>query len=121
MRRRGAPGLSDEQTMHAMGIDDAYRVERVLARGAGGLTELVTLDGAGPFVRKKIPLELADRAVWAHLADCSSPRLPQVVATYELPDAFVAVYGYLPGSTRLDMVRRSVWVRMTLFWNTGSM
>lgn len=77
--------MSDEQTMHAMGIDDAYRVERVLARGAGGPTELVTLDGAGPFVRKKTPLELADRAVWAHLADCSSPRLPQVVATYELP------------------------------------
>ena len=104
MRRRGASGLSDEQAMHAMGIDDAYRVERVLARGAGGLTELVTLDGAGPFVRKKIPLELADRAVWARLADCSSPRLPQVVATYELPDAFVAVYGYLPGSTLEQVV-----------------
>lgn len=107
MRRRGAYSLSDEQAMHAMGIDDAYRVERVLARGAGGLTELVTLDGAGPFVRKKIPLELADRAVWARLADCSSPRLPQVVATYELPDAFVAVYGYLPGSTLEQVVEAS--------------
>ena len=35
-------GLNDEQVIHAMGIDDAYRVERVLARGAGGVTELVT-------------------------------------------------------------------------------
>ena len=25
--------------MHAMGIDDAYHVERVLASGAGGTTE----------------------------------------------------------------------------------
>ena len=85
--------------MHAMSINDAYHVERVLAQGRGGVTELVTLDGSGPFVRKKMPLSHARRDVWAALSSCSCPRLPQVVATYELPDAFVAVYGYVPGDT----------------------
>ncbi len=27
--------MDDTQTMHAMGIDDAYHVEQVLARGCG--------------------------------------------------------------------------------------
>lgn len=47
--------MDDKQTAHAMGIDDTYRVERTLARGQGGVTELVSIDGIGPFVRKKIP------------------------------------------------------------------
>ena len=99
MRRVRIAGLNEEQTMHAMGIDDAYQVVRVLADGRGGTTELVTIEDAGPFVRKKIPQKLANRSVWAALADCACSRLPQVVATYELPDRFVAVYEYVPGST----------------------
>lgn len=85
--------------MHALGIDDAYHVERTLAEGRAGVTQLVTIEGSGPFVRKKIPSSLANRAVWAALADCESPRLPQVAATYEMPDCFVAVYDYVPGNT----------------------
>lgn len=85
--------------MHAMALDDAYRVERVLARGSYGVTELVTLDGAGPFVRKKIPLALARRDVWAALGECASPRLPHVEATYELPDLYVVIFDYVPGQT----------------------
>lgn len=93
--------------MHAMGIDDAYRVERVLVRNANGATELVTIEDAGPFVRKKMPTERADRAVWAALAGNDCPRLPQVAATYEMPDCFVAVYDYIPGETLEDAVVRS--------------
>ena len=62
--------------MHAMSLDDTYRVEQVLARGEDGITELVTIDGAGPFVRKKMRQELARRNVWSALTECSSPRLP---------------------------------------------
>lgn len=80
-----------------MCIDDAYRVERVLARGAGGVTELVTLDGSGPFVRKRIPSKLARRGVWATLSECDCARLPHVDATYEMPDEFVVVCDYVPG------------------------
>ena len=40
--------MDDTRTMHAMGIDDAYHVEQVLARGPRGVTELVTIDGVGP-------------------------------------------------------------------------
>ena len=97
-------GLNDEQVIHAMGIDDAYRVERVLARGAGGVTELVTLDGSGPFVRKRIPSKLARRGVWATLAECGCARLPHVEATYEMPDEFVVVCDYVPGENLEQLV-----------------
>ena len=61
--------MDERQTMHAMMLDDAYCVERVLADGAYGVTEMVSLDGVGPFVRKK------------------------------LPDMFVVVYDYVDGVT----------------------
>ena len=89
-----------------MSIDDAYHVERVLARGKGGVTELVTIDGAGPFVRKKIPNELARRGVWSALADCDCARLPQVEGTYKMPDEFVVVYDFVPGDTLEALVKR---------------
>lgn len=89
--------MNDNQLMHAMSLDDTYRVEQVLARGEDGITELVTIDGAGPFVRKKIRQELARRNVWSALTECSSPRLPRVEATYELPEHFVVVYDFMPG------------------------
>ena len=82
-----------------MGIDDAYRVKQVLARGADGMTELVTLDGSGLFVRKRIASGLARRSVWAALADCGCDRLPHVEATYEMPEEFVVVYDFVPGDT----------------------
>ena len=97
--RQRIAGLNEEQVMHAMGIDDAYRVERVLARGIGGVTERVTIDGAGPFIRKKMPSARADRGVWAAIASSPCPRLPQIAATYEMPDCFVAVYDAVPGDT----------------------
>lgn len=89
--------MNDNQLMHAMSLDDTYRVEQVLARGEDGITELVTIDGAGPFVRKKIRQELARRNVWSALTECSSPRLPHVEATYELPEHFIVVYDFVPG------------------------
>lgn len=87
-----------------MSIDDMYRVERVLARGAGGVTELVTIDGAGPFVRKKIPNKLANRGVWSLIESCGCARLPKVEATYSLPDQFVVVYDFVPGQTLEELV-----------------
>lgn len=65
--------MNDSQLMHAMSLDDTYRVEQVLARGEDGITELVTIDGTGPFVRKKMRQELARRNVWSALTECSSP------------------------------------------------
>ena len=92
--------MDDERVMHGLGLDEAYHVERVLAsRRDGAVTERVTLDGAGPFIRKKIPLEQANRSVWAELSSCTCLRLPQISATYELPDTFVVVYAYVSGET----------------------
>lgn len=105
--RRRIPGLNSEQVMHAMGIDDACRVQRVLVRNANGVTELVTIEDAGPFVRKKMPLQSANRAVWAALAGSACPRLPQVAATYEMPDWFVVVYDYVPGESLANAVERA--------------
>ena len=97
--------MNDAQVMHAMALDDMYHVQRVLARGAGELTELVTIEDAGPFVRKKIPGEMARRGVWSALGQCSCARLPRVEATYELPDQFVVVYDYVPGQTVEALVK----------------
>lgn len=92
--------MNEEQLIHALSIDDAYHVERTLVESHGkGVTERVTMEGSGPFVRKKIPLNLANRAVWAVLQECDSLRLPRVALTYELPDCFVAVYDFVPGNT----------------------
>ena len=97
--------MNDEQVLHAMCIDDSYHVERVLAEKPNGTTELVTIDGAGPFVRKKIPLELANRRVWSVLPECDCARLPHVETTYELPDRFVVVYDYMPGESLESLVQ----------------
>ena len=96
--------MNDDQVLHALHFDDAYEVKTVLADGAGGLTELVFLDGAGPFVRKKIPEKMVRRGVWSALSECKCRRLPHVVATYELPDMFVVVYDYVPGETLESLV-----------------
>ena len=99
--------MNDSQLMHAMSIDDTYRVERVLARGEDGITELVTIDGAGPFVRKKMRQELARRNVWSALTECDSPRLPRVEATYELPEHFVVVYDFVPGQPLSKIIEKN--------------
>ncbi len=96
--------MDNTRTMHAMGIDDAYHVEQVLARGPRGVTELVTIDGVGPFVRKKIPTVLAQRGVWSALGGSTCPRLPRVEATYELPDCVAVVLDYVPGPTLEQVV-----------------
>ena len=100
--------MDDTRTMHAMGIDDAYYVEQVLARGPRGVTELVTIDGVGPFVRKKIPTVLAQRGVWSALGGSTCPRLPRVEATYELPDCVAVVLDYVPGPTLEQVVAERV-------------
>ena len=46
--------MDEHATLHGMNIDDAYVVERRLARGPAGTTELVTLGDVGPFVRKRL-------------------------------------------------------------------
>lgn len=98
--------MDDKQTMHAIILDDMYRVERVLAQNPYGVTELVSIDGTGPFVRKKIPLSLARRDVWSALVDCHSSRLPHVIAMYELPDMFVVIYDYVEGQSITHLVKQ---------------
>ncbi|WP_322152878.1 serine/threonine-protein kinase [Paratractidigestivibacter sp.] len=96
--------MNDEQIMHAMSLDDVYHVDRMLAHGAGGLTELVSIDGAGPFVRKKLPLEIANQSVWSTIGAIDCKRLPKVEASYLLPDQYVVVYDYVPGQTLEDLI-----------------
>ena len=87
-----------------MCIDDIYHVERVLAQGKDGRTELVSVEGAGPFVRKKMARELVRRGVWFALLDCDCARLPKIEATYQLPDEFVVVYDFIPGENLQELV-----------------
>ena len=99
-----AIGPREGRVLHAMSIDDAYEVQRVLSSGPGGRTEVVAIDGFGPYLRKKIPSSLVDRRVWTALSECSSLRLPHVVATYETPDEFVVVCDFVPGDTLHEIV-----------------
>lgn len=87
-----------------MSIDDMYHVERVIARGKGGVTELVTVEGAGPFVRKKMTRGLVRRGVWSALLDCDCPRLPHIENIYQMPDEFVVVYDFIPGKSLRELV-----------------
>ena len=84
--------------------DDAYHVIRVLADGPTGRTELVTLDGEGPLVRKHMPAEIANASAWAVAMETDEPLLPRIESLYRMPDEFVVVYEYVPGSSLLSMV-----------------
>lgn len=98
--------MNDLQVMHAMQLDDAYRVEKTLASGSGGITELVTIGNAGPFVRKKIPSSFARRRIWSTVPECECWRLPSVEATYELPDYFVVIYDFVPGDSLEHLIEK---------------
>lgn len=89
----------EKRVSHAMSIDDAYRIEQTLSRDERCITELVTIDEAGPFIRKKIPIKIVRRTVWAALADCANSGIPRIQATYETLDWFVVVHDYVPGKT----------------------
>lgn len=91
--------MDDGQTLRSMVRDDAYHVERVLAEGPSGKTELVTLDGEGPLVRKRIPAALANAAAWVACLDIDEPLLPRIESLYPTPDELVVVYDYVPGTT----------------------
>lgn len=88
-----------DAVIDALERDEAYRTVRVLASKASGRTELVVPAHAdAPFyVRKRIPIALANPEAWTQLAHISHPHLPHVVETYVLPDTFVTVCDYVEG------------------------
>ena len=100
--------MDDGQTLRSMVRDDAYEVVRVLADGPSGKTELVTLDGEGPLIRKSIPLEIANPAAWAAAMDIDDPMLPKIESLYRLPDMLVVVYEYVEGESLKTLMERGV-------------
>lgn len=98
--------MEDAEVCHALALDEAYHVERVLASGRGLRTELVSLDGAGPFVRKRLPAELANPSVWARLMGLECPFLPRVQMMYRLPDQLVVVLEHVEGESLQTLVER---------------
>lgn len=95
-----------DEALRSLIRDDAYRVERVLADGPSGRTELVTLGGEGPLVRKRMPLKIANPAVWAALVGVGEPLLPHVEEIYRTPDELVVVYAYVEGEPLRDLLAR---------------
>lgn len=98
--------MDDAQTLRSMVRDDAYRVVKVLAGGPSGKTELVTLDGEGPLVRKHIPAALANASAWAAAMEIDEPLLPRIESLYRMPDELVVVYEYVPGTPLDEFVRQ---------------
>jgi len=96
--------MDDNQTLRSMVRDDAYRVVRVLSDGPSGRTELVTLDGEGPLVRKHIPTAIANASAWAAAMESDEPLLPRIESLYRMPDELVVVYEYVPGDSLLKLV-----------------
>lgn len=99
--------MDDGQTLRSMVRDDSYVVERVLSDGPSGRTEIVTLDGEGPLVRKRIPLAIANASAWAAAMEANEPLLPRIESLYRMPDVLVVVYDYVPGDSLSDVVERS--------------
>lgn len=95
---------ADMQLMAALEKDEAYRVERVLASGEAGSTEVVSRPGAehlgeGPLVRKRIKRDVANVEVFSRLSSIGGAHLPHVVETYDLPDQLVVVREYVYGTS----------------------
>jgi len=97
--------MTDDELRYSLGVDDSYRVVRVLADGASGRTELVTCGTSDLFVRKSIPSELANPEAWEVSREVSCPQVPVIRRTYWLPDAFVVVYDYVEGFSVAQMMR----------------
>ena len=100
---------ADERLMATLEHDESYVVERVLARGATGSTELVRAPGSAvPLVRKRMSLATSSEAAWRAAAACCarSSHLPRVVDAYELPDQRVVVREFVPGESLEDLVGR---------------
>ncbi len=96
--------MDGDATLAALELDESFEVERVLAEGPAGATELVRDAGGTRLVRKRIPAELANRRAWEALAGADDPRLPRVRLVYELPDQLVVVSDWVEGASVRDLV-----------------
>lgn len=97
---------SESGLLHALEIDDSFKIQRVLESGETGRTELVRLPHGGPMVRKRIPRPLANPEAWGALLGIDQPRLPHMVCLYAMPNELVAVYEYVEGEPLADLVQR---------------
>lgn len=96
--------MDESEVIHAMALDDSYAVVRVLGDSPTGRTELVTLDGTGPFVRKRIPRELANPDAWAQAMRVEHPLIPKVHSIYETPDELCVVSDYIEGRSLAEAI-----------------
>ena len=107
--------MDDVQLIAALQYDEQFSVIRELSAPADSgarsvaacKTELVMRGEAGPFVRKRIPIQLANRDAWQRLATISHPLLPHVEAVYELPDQLVVVTEFVVGQSLAQVVSQS--------------
>lgn len=109
-RKPSFPGMrrmGEDQLLCAMQLDDAYQVEQVLAEGISGRTELVTLQGSGPYVRKYMKAELTNSGAWGCAMSIDSPCLMHVYQLYSLPEYLVAVVQYVEGPTLEERIRKA--------------
>ncbi len=91
--------------LDALERDEAYGVVQVLAEKPSGVTELVVPLGGGPlYVRKRIPLAIANIEAWVRLSSINHPHLPHVIEMYQLPDQFVVVCAYVEGFSAARLV-----------------
>ncbi len=98
--------MTDDEVIRALELDDSFKVVRVLVEHRVGATELVA-DAAGQlYVRKRIPLELANRDAWERLMGVHDAHVPQVACVYQLPDVLVVVCRYVMGTTVAQMLDR---------------
>jgi hypothetical protein len=100
----------DEALLAALDHDDQWVLVRVLAKKPACTTELVRPAHAGPnspfYVRKRIPLELANVEMWRAAMGCRHPLLPRVLDLYRLPDQVVVVCDYVLGTSLRDLVEQ---------------
>ena len=79
-------------------------VIQFLADGPSGRTDLVTVGGRGPFVRKRVPSELANPDAWLALKSISDPSLPHVESVVADGDCVAVMCDYVEGETVAEKV-----------------
>lgn len=88
-------------------LDDRYSVRKTLKSSLREKTEVVFLEGEGPFIRKYLYDSREGFALLAAYAQIDCPFLPRLLNLYRVPGKTVGVFEYLEGTSLKELVEKN--------------